>query len=129
MEKSSNGIDWQQKGPKYGPVNLETWMSENVQNLTVINFVTKSMENWRVELTVGAVTLAAVKIKKTSFKETYSHHCYSLLQWWNSITNLKGAQGYKFTKSDDKINHVMYMDALKVFAKKRNKNRNWITKL
>ena len=29
----------------------------------------------------------------------------------------KGTGGYKFTKSQEKINHLMYMDDIKLFAK------------
>ena len=33
----------------------------------------------------------------------------------------KCTEGYKFTKSREKINHLMYMDDIKVFAKKKKK--------
>ena len=32
-EKRSHAIDWLQKGPWYGPANLDKIMSENVQNI------------------------------------------------------------------------------------------------
>ena len=48
-------------------------MSKNVQiSSKVINFIPKVMENWKVELTVERQTRSELKIRKTSFRETYS---------------------------------------------------------
>ena len=34
---------------------------------------------------------------------------------------IKCMEGYKFTKSQEKINHLMYIDDIKTFAKKNKK--------
>ena len=51
----------------------------------VIKFITETMKNWKAELTAGGKTLE-VKIQRDMF------------------------QGYKFTKSQEKTNHLIYMD-------------------
>ena len=38
----------------------------------------------------------------------------------------KYTAGYKLSKSQEKINHLMYMDDIKLFAKKKKKKKkNW----
>ena len=39
-----------------------------------------------------------------------------------SYTLRKGSASYKFSKSQEKIKHLMFMDDIKMFAKKMKKN-------
>ena len=71
-----------------------------------IRFTEKTMKNWRVELTAGGKGLAEVKIQKISSREMPHNH--KLRKWTGR---------YKLTKSQEKINHLMYMDDIKLFPK------------
>ena len=51
-------------------------MSKNVQNIQVINFIVKAMENWREELVARGQTFAEIKIRKGIFQKDSS---FSLL--------------------------------------------------
>ena len=76
------------------------------------------MEKWKVELTAGWSTLAEMKIQRNIIERD------SLLSELfvgagiplNYIIR-KCTRGYKFTKSQEKINHVMYTDNIKLFTK------------
>ena len=43
-------------------------MSENVQNIKVIEFITDAMKNWKVEITAGGKNLAEVNIQRGVFQ-------------------------------------------------------------
>ena len=85
------------------------------------------MKNWRVELTAGGKSLAEAKIQSRIFQGD----ALSPLQFIIAMMPLnhvlrKYAAGYKLSRSQEKINHVMYMDDIKLFAKnlKRTGNPN-----
>ena len=75
-------------------------------------------ENWRVELTAGGKSFAVVKIQRGIFQ-------------WDALLPLlfvkammpfnhmlrKYSGGYKLTKLQEKINYLMYMDAIQLRAK------------
>ena len=63
-------MEWLQNGLRYGPVNLNNRMFESVQNifLKIINFITKTMKNWNVELVAGGRALVEVKIQRSIFQ-------------------------------------------------------------
>ena len=78
------------------------------------------MKNWKVELAKVGKTIAEVKIQRGSFQGD----ALSLLQF--EITTMplnyvlrKCTESNKFIKSQEKINHLLYTDDLKVFAKKQ----------
>ena len=76
------------------------------------------MKKWRVELTAGGQSLAEVKISRGTFQED----ALSPLLFVISITPLnhilrKCTGGYKLHKSPEEINHQMYVDNTKLFAK------------
>ena len=77
------------------------------------------MKNWRVEQTAGRQNLAEVKIQRGIFLGD------ALLQLpfviaMMSLNQILGkcTGGYKLHKSQEKINHLMYMDDMKLFVKK-----------
>ena len=97
-------------------------MSQNVQ---IIRFIWKTMENWRLELISGRKSLAEVKIQRGIFQG----EVLSLLQFVIAMMPLnhmlrKCTSGYKLTKWQEKINHLMYMNGIKLFAKKRKRIGN-----
>ena len=84
----------------------------------VINFTEKTMKAWRVELTAGGRRLAEVKIQRGIFQVD------ALLPLLFKIATMplnhilrKCTAGYKFSWSQEKINHLMYIDDIKLFAK------------
>ena len=85
----------------------------------VINFIEKTMKTWRVELTVvEGRSLAEAKIQRGIFQGD----ALSLLLFIIAIMPLnrihkKCTAGYKLSRSQEKINHPMYMDDIKIFAR------------
>ena len=62
-EKSSYGLDWQQKGVWYGSAKLDNKLPQNVQNIRGSRKLTeKTTKTWRVKLTAGRRSLAEAKI-------------------------------------------------------------------
>ena len=76
------------------------------------------MQTWRVELTAGGRSIAERKIQRGIFEGD----ALSPLQFIIGKMPLyhilrKCAAGYKLSRSQEKINHLMYMDDIKLFAK------------
>ena len=84
----------------------------------VINFIRKTMKTRRVELTAGGKSLAEAKIQKgISQGDSLSPLLFIIAMMpFNHILR-KCTAGYKLTKSQEKINHLMYMDDIKLFTK------------
>ena len=86
----------------------------------IIKFIEKTMETWRVELTARGKSLAKVKIQRGSFQGDI----LSPLLFVNAMMPLnyifrKCTDEYKLTKSQETINHLVYMDDIKLFAKNK----------
>ena len=83
-----------------------------------INFLEKAMKTWRVELTAGEKSLAETKIQRGIFQgDVLSPLLFIItLMSLNHILR-KCTAGYKLSRSQEKINHLMYMDDIKLFAK------------
>ena len=89
----------------------------------VINSIEKTMKTWRVELTAGGRSFAGAKVQRGIFQRD----ALSLLLFIIAMMPLnhilrKCTAGYKLSKSQEKINHLIYMDDIILFAKKRKKN-------
>ena len=77
----------------------------------VINFIEETMKIWRVELTAEGRSLAETKIQRGIFLSFII-----AMMPLNHILR-KCTAGYKLTRSQEKINHLIYMDDIKLFAK------------
>ena len=55
----------------YSSPKLDTKLSQSVQNTQVVQFIEKTMETWRVELTAGEKSLA-----EANSREMNNHHNY-----------------------------------------------------
>ena len=83
----------------------------------VINFIEKTMQTWRVELTAGR-TFAETKIQRGIFQgDALSHLLFIIAMMPLNHILRKCIAGYKLSGSQEKINHLMYMDDIKLFAK------------
>ena len=84
----------------------------------VINFIEKTMQIWRVELTAGGRSLAETKIKKSIFQgDALSPLLFIIAMMPLNHILRKCTAGYKLSRSQEKINHLMYKDDIKLFAK------------
>ena len=76
------------------------------------------MKNWRVELTAGEKSLAETKIQRGIFQgDALSPLLFIIAKMPLNHILRKCTAGYKLSKSPEKINHLMYMDDIKLFAK------------
>ena len=100
----------------------QSWIinSENVQNITRNHELHKKkhMKNWRVELTAGGKSLGETKTQRGIFQGD----ALSSLQFIIAMMPLKHilrkcTAVYKLSRSQEKINHLMYIDDIKLFAK------------
>ena len=84
----------------------------------VTNFIEKNMKNWRVELTTGGKSLAETKIQKGILQgDVLSPLLFiTAMMPLNHILR-KCTAGYKLSRSQEKINHLIYMDDIKLLAK------------
>ena len=82
------------------------------------------MKTWRVELTAGGRSLP--NVQRGIFKgDALSPLLFIIaMMLFNQILR-KCTAGYKLGKSQEKINHLMYMDDIKLFAKNEKKQTNW----
>ena len=83
-----------------------------------INFIEKTMKNWRVESAAGGKSLAETKNQRGIFQRD----ALSPLQFIIAMMPLnhilrKCMAGYKLSRLQEKVNHLMYMDDIKLFAK------------
>ena len=90
-EKSCHCLDWLQKGISYGPARLDNKLPQNVQH---------------------------IRPKEVYFKEMHFYRLLSMIALMplNHILR-KCTAGYKLGRSLQ-INHLIYMDDIKLFAKK-----------
>ena len=84
----------------------------------VINFIEKTMKTWRVKCTAGGRSLAEAKIQRGIFQgDALSPLLFIIAMMPLNHISRKGTAGYKHSRSQEKINHLMYMDDIKLFAK------------
>ena len=76
------------------------------------------MKTWRVELTAGGRSIAETKIQRGIFQGNAPSPLLFIIAMtpMNNIPR-KCAAGYKLSRSQEKINHLMYMDDIKSFSK------------
>ena len=84
----------------------------------IINFIEKTMKNWRVELTAGGKSLAETKIQRGIFQgDAVSPLLFIIAMMPLNHILRKCTAGYKLSRSQENINHLMYMDDIKLLEK------------
>ena len=84
----------------------------------VINFIDKTMKTWRVKLTAGGRRLAEAKVQRGIFQgDALSPLLFIIAMMPLNHILRKCAAGYKLSRSQEKVNHLLYMDDIKLFAK------------
>ena len=80
------------------------------------------MRKWRLELTAGGKSLAVVKIQGGIFLgNALSPSLFVIAMMPLNQKLKKCTEGNKLTKAQERINHIMYMDDIKLFAKNEKK--------
>ena len=86
----------------------------------VIQFIEKTMETWKEELTAGGKILIEVKIQRSIFQgDPLSPFLFVIAMIPLNHILRKCTAKYKLTKSQEKINHLMFMDDIKLFSKNK----------
>ncbi|MEM7375718.1 MAG: reverse transcriptase family protein [Bacteroidota bacterium] len=86
------------------------------QNVT--NLVRSSMEDWRVVLTAGGQTLGDVNINRGIFQgDSLSPLIFVICLTPLSLLLRREKLGYSFGESKVQVNHLLFMDDLKLFGK------------
>ena len=87
----------------------------------VINFIKQNLKTWRDDLTAGGGSIAETKIQRGIFQGDALLPLLFIIAIMplNHILR-KYAVRYKLSRSQWKINHLMYMDDIKLFVRNEN---------
>ena len=81
------------------------------------------MKTWRNELMAGGKSLAERNIQRVIFQgDALSPIIFIIAMMPLNHILRKCTAGYKLSRTREKINHLMYMDDIKIFAKMK---KNW----
>ena len=84
------------------------------------------MKTWDAELSAGERSLAEAKVQRGISKGNVLLPLLLLIAMMPLNHKLKKCTaGYKLSKSQEKINYLMYMDDIKLFAKKKKMKKDW----
>ena len=99
-----------------------TWIKKCLEIFKIAdnikNTLKNSMKNWQTELTSGGVSLGEVKVKRGIFQgDSLSPLLFviSLIPMSHILRKVKA--GYELGKGEITINHLLFMDDLKLFGK------------
>ena len=88
-------------------------VAENIKNL-----LASSMEKWKVMLCSGNSELGEVEIKRGTFQgDSLSHLVFVLALIMLSLILRKAKAASEFSESKEKINHLLFMNDLKLYGR------------
>ena len=84
------------------------------------HFLSESMKAWRVDLTCNNQSLGGVDIKRGIFQDdSLSPLLFVLCLIPLTVIMHKSESAYQFSSNKEKINHLLFMDDLKLYAKNK----------
>jgi len=84
----------------------------------VINFIQKSMDQWKLSLTASGEHLGDVEVKRGIFQgDSLSPLLFVLSMFPLSLILRKVNASYDWGGKEYKLNHLLFMDDLKLFGK------------
>ena len=87
-------------------------VAENIRSLLV-----NRMEKWKVMLCSGNSELGEVEIKRGNFQgDSLSPLVFILALIPLSLILIRAKAAYEFSQSKEKINHLLFMDDLKLYS-------------
>ena len=102
-----------------------SWIIETLQLFgivtNVIELIKSSMSNWSTNLFCNNTLLGNVKIERGIFQgDSFSPILFVIVLIPITLVLRKINMGYKFGKEAPSINHMLFMDDLKLFARTEN---------
>ena len=112
-EKSSYGLDWLEKHIRYGPTKLDTKLSQNVQNITWSHKIhPKDHANLESGADSKRKKVSWNKVQRVIFLEDTLLPLLFIIGMI-PLNHTLCAAGYKLSRSQEKINHQIYIDDIK----------------
>ena len=101
-----------------------SWIIECLETFKINNKTTKllekAMKSWRVQLTCNTETIGEVEIKRGIFQgDSLSPLLFVIAMIPLTRILRKAKPGYEMTTEKTKVNHLMYMDDVKLYGKNR----------
>ena len=102
-----------------------SWIIESLKLFgvadNIISFIQGSMPNWSTNLFCNNTPLGNVKIRRGIFQgDSFSPILFVIALIPISLLLRKSNMGYKLNKDGTTINHLFFMDDLKLFARNEN---------
>lgn len=99
-----------------------SWLKECVRMFGVADNITSvlfnSMKEWKTELTSGGEVLGEVRIKRGIFQgDSLSPLLFVMVLIPLTMVLKSTGLGYRFSKDSLSLNHLLFMDDLKLYAK------------
>ena len=121
VRKTNLGMAWIDYRKAFDIVP-HSWISECMSMFGIAKnmeeFLKNSMANWKTELFVYAQSLGQVNIKRGIFQgDSLSPLLFVLCMISLTLLLRQTKAGYQFKGRHEKINHLLYMDDLKLYGK------------
>ena len=102
-----------------------SWISECLEMSGIANniqdFLNNSMKSWKLELNASGKTLGEVDIRRGIFQgDSLSPLLFVLCMVPLTWLLRRAKAGYEWGNKGFKLNHLLFMDDLKLFAKSKN---------
>ena len=121
MRKKNLAVEWTDYKKAYDMVP-NSWIVECLDmvwvNEQIKYFLYKSMKAWRVDLTCNNQSLGGVDIKRgISQGDSLSPFLFVFCLIPLTVILRKSENAYQFSSNKEKINHILFMDDLKLYVK------------